>query len=236
MSDLSQEKTQCLQCNKEIDKYQSHFNKEVNKRYWRKDKINKYCSEECAALSKRRRVKRNCVNCNKEFEVMFCSGKKYCNNYCAGKVLNNCKRVQSWESSKKWQINNSNEPHEVECVICDTKFISNKCNRKYCSEICSNRAKWQQAKQRHKSQRKERGLDRKQACINLKGGKCEKCGYNKTVAALTFHHRDPKQKSFELSQSILKQKRWSDIKIELEKCDLVCFNCHMEIHHSTESS
>ena len=60
-----------------------------------------------------------------------------------------------------------------------------------------------------------------------KGGKCEKCGYNKCIDALEFHHKDPKEKDFNISR-----KSWSfeRLKKEVEKCILVCSNCHKEIH------
>jgi|GEM_PF-878845 len=63
--------------------------------------------------------------------------------------------------------------------------------------------------------------------IEYKGGKCEKCGYDKCVRALEFHHLDPSKKDFTISG-----KSWSyeRLKIEVEKCILVCSNCHNEIH------
>ena len=45
---------------------------------------------------------------------------------------------------------------------------------------------------------KERALSRKLELIKLKGGKCERCGYDKNIAALEFHHLDPSTKSFQL--------------------------------------
>jgi predicted Zn-ribbon and HTH transcriptional regulator len=45
---------------------------------------------------------------------------------------------------------------------------------------------------------KERALSRKLEIIRLKGGKCERCGYDKNIAALEFHHLDPSIKSFQL--------------------------------------
>lgn len=70
----------------------------------------------------------------------------------------------------------------------------------------------------------------KQLAIDYKGGKCEKCGYNKCNSALEFHHINPKEKDF----SISKLKRYSfsnKIKKELDKCMLLCANCHREIHN-----
>ncbi len=61
------------------------------------------------------------------------------------------------------------------------------------------------------------------------GGKCSICGYKKCVRALTFHHLDPKKKDFGLSANGI-TRSWKKTKKELDKCVLLCMNCHMEIH------
>ena len=69
----------------------------------------------------------------------------------------------------------------------------------------------------------------KQMAIDYKGGKCVCCGYKKSNAALEFHHLDQEDKDF----SIAKKGHctsWEKIKKELNKCILVCSNCHKEIH------
>lgn len=75
----------------------------------------------------------------------------------------------------------------------------------------------------------ERYETKVQQLLLLKGGSCVKCGYNKCIAALEFHHRDPTQKEFQIS------KRWSmtdeAVKKEIDKCDLLCANCHREVHY-----
>ena len=67
--------------------------------------------------------------------------------------------------------------------------------------------------------------------LEYKGGKCEKCGYNRCVSSMDFHHLDPNEKDFGLSGSI---KSWEITKKELDKCILVCKNCHGEIHNKIE--
>jgi len=69
----------------------------------------------------------------------------------------------------------------------------------------------------------------KQKCVDYKGGKCNHCGYSKSIAALEFHHEDPTQKDFTIASSRLTA--FSDkIKQELDKCLLLCANCHREEH------
>ena len=67
----------------------------------------------------------------------------------------------------------------------------------------------------------------KKFAIEHLGGKCVKCGYYKCIRALEFHHLDPKQKDFAVSRA---NKSWERVKKEIEKCILVCANCHREIH------
>ena len=69
----------------------------------------------------------------------------------------------------------------------------------------------------------------KEMAIELKGGKCQICGYNRYNGALDFHHLDENNKEFDLSTRGL-TRSWERIKKEVEKCILVCANCHREIH------
>lgn len=79
----------------------------------------------------------------------------------------------------------------------------------------------------------ERRRKLKDMAIKYKGGKCEKCGYNKCNGALDFHHLNPLEKDFSIS-STGTTKSFERIKKELDKCILVCANCHREIHYLPE--
>jgi DNA-binding CsgD family transcriptional regulator len=68
----------------------------------------------------------------------------------------------------------------------------------------------------------------KQKAVEYKGGKCEKCGYNKSFWSLEFHHIEPGEKDFTIGNYTVLS--WEKIKKELDKCILVCANCHGEIH------
>lgn len=74
----------------------------------------------------------------------------------------------------------------------------------------------------------ERTRKNKLEAIEYKGGKCQVCGYKKCPAALAFHHRNPDEKDFNWKS--LRNMAISKLKRELDKCDLVCHNCHSEIH------
>lgn len=75
----------------------------------------------------------------------------------------------------------------------------------------------------------------KAKCVEYKGGKCEICGYDKCQSALEFHHRDPNEKEFQLS----KAKSWSfeeRVTKELDKCQILCSNCHKELHNELDKN
>ncbi len=78
--------------------------------------------------------------------------------------------------------------------------------------------------------RKAARRELKREAIDYKGGACEACGYHACERALQFHHRDPSEKEFSLSgvSSFLKAKP------ELDKCALLCSNCHAEEHDRWE--
>jgi len=71
----------------------------------------------------------------------------------------------------------------------------------------------------------------KAAAVKYLGGKCSKCNWSGDQAALQFHHKDPNQKDFTIGN--VANKSWDSIKKEMEKCILLCANCHM-IEHSTK--
>ncbi len=68
----------------------------------------------------------------------------------------------------------------------------------------------------------------KEKFVKYKGGKCAICGYNRCIKALDFHHLDPSKKESSLSQG--RSRKFETSLKELDKCILVCSNCHREIH------
>jgi len=77
---------------------------------------------------------------------------------------------------------------------------------------------------------KRRKMIRKMA-VEYKGSKCEICGYDKCGSALEFHHKTPNVKDFGISAKGY-TRSWQRVKHELDKCVLVCANCHRELHES----
>ena len=77
---------------------------------------------------------------------------------------------------------------------------------------------------------KQRSHGRKQKLIDMFGGKCSRCNYDRCRSALTFHHLDPSTKLFCLGVRELCKKSWDKIINEANKCILLCQNCHCEEH------
>jgi len=83
----------------------------------------------------------------------------------------------------------------------------------------------------HTKRRKRRREELKSSLIEYKGSCCSICGYDRCINALSFHHMDPKEKDFTIGEYT--RKGYPDItKLyeEIDKCILVCMNCHAEIH------
>lgn len=69
----------------------------------------------------------------------------------------------------------------------------------------------------------------KKKAVELKGGKCEVCDYNKCLAALTFHHINPAEKNFGISDKGHEYGIDAVIK-EIKLTILLCNRCHVEYH------
>ena len=69
-------------------------------------------------------------------------------------------------------------------------------------------------------------IESREAAIAYKGGKCENCGYDKYRGALEFHHKDPTQKD----PKGLRKTNLKALFAEVDKCMLLCANCHREEH------
>ena len=70
--------------------------------------------------------------------------------------------------------------------------------------------------------------------IDLSGGKCLLCGYQRCPEALEFHHRDEGGKDFSISDKGY-SRSWARVRAEIAKCVLLCANCHREVHVGLQS-
>ena len=76
---------------------------------------------------------------------------------------------------------------------------------------------------------KQRRRKVRQMAIEHLGGRCNRCGYDRCVDALEFHHLDSSMKDFGISNRGY-TRSWKKIREEIEKCELLCANCHREVH------
>jgi len=80
-------------------------------------------------------------------------------------------------------------------------------------------------KQPHKTRNQGQG---KRYIVQLSGGCCQRCGYNEFPSGLSFHHINPKEKDRTVAlSSATKLER---IMPEIDKCILLCLNCHLSFH------
>lgn len=61
--------------------------------------------------------------------------------------------------------------------------------------------------------------------LYLKDHPCTICGED-DVRTLEFDHLEPALKSFGIAKAITDGRKWADILIEIEKCRVLCANCH----------
>lgn len=72
---------------------------------------------------------------------------------------------------------------------------------------------------------------RKQELIQMLGGACAICGYDKNPAALEFDHKEPSQKRFSIGAGLSQRNKipWLEVVEEAQKCRLLCANCHRDV-------
>ena len=144
----------------------------------------------------KRKSNTKCAICDRKIyrrpvELERNGGKVYCSQVCYGI---SCRK-------------------EKPCVICN-KLILSSLHRITCSRVCSNiyRNGIKYKLGRPKDKFKEiRSI--KIRLISARGGKCERCGYDKPEI-LQIHHKD-------------RNRRNSD----LNNLEIICPNCHFEDHY-----
>ena len=116
------------------------------------------------------------------------------------------------------------------CEICGSQFeiMDKGWTRKYCYNCAPH--KDDNCSHAQAVTIKRRAI--KNMLIAYKGGKCERCGYNKTSRALEFHYLNPEEKDFEISKVLTRNIQ--SLKDEVDKCILLCSNCHAEIHEELD--
>jgi len=180
----------------------------------RKDR--RFCSQECVSVyrsingwSKESLMKGKCEGCNKTISI----------------TRKRCK--ECFAIYKEENIGEKDLTSNPVCKCGKTKTPENTYNPK--PGIWGKKCRDCRRKINNKSSSRI-----KQECVDYKGGKCQICGYSKCLAALDFHHINAEEKDFTLAR--IKSRLINDkIRLELDKCALVCSNCHREEHARLKS-
>lgn len=158
---------------------------------------------------------KSCENCGKKFDVW---------NRIDGKLHNLNSRRYCLECSPFGKHNTqpiSKEPKVSKvCTMCGRDkplgeyYKKGRWLHSACRE-CTNKESTEQQRRR------------KAEAVAYKGGRCLRCGYAGSVAVFDFHHVEPDKKLFEIAR--MKKRSFGFIKAELDKCVLLCANCHREL-------
>lgn len=119
------------------------------------------------------------------------------------------------------------------CVVCNKELQG--LQQKFCSQNCKTKdfnLKTKGTKQNSQFRQHIKGTVRKLYFVNMLGGCCSMCGYDKNLAALDFHHIDSNTKSIKLDKRSLSNNNIELLTKEAEKCILLCANCHRELHNN----
>lgn len=76
---------------------------------------------------------------------------------------------------------------------------------------------------------------RRQWLNSFKNKPCQRCGISYPPCVMDFHHRNPKEKKFSISQTSFRKGRIHLLE-EMAKCDLLCSNCHRIIEYLPRDS
>ena len=147
---------------------------------------------------------RICIRCKSKFEPLCFRRTKYC--YAC---------LPSGENAGKLHKESKNGK-ALKCGECGRLYVYREHSYNRSTKVCG---KCKLALQR---------TEFKTKIVELAGGKCWGCGYDRCMKAMVFHHMKPGSKDFALSKRHYYS--WKRIKLEIEKCALLCANCHAEVH------
>lgn len=137
-------------------------------------------------------------------------------------TIENIKKMHNIVTKKEMiPFSNTTPPHNVHygfpLMKCKHPNCQESCNYNFCSKECED----------HFKILKKRRNDRAPALEYL-GGKCKRCGFNEDTDIIQFHHLDPCDKKYNISDYLYKG--FEFVRAELNKCVLLCLNCHKIVH------
>lgn len=164
------------------------------------------------------------MNICKQCESLITSkyGIKFCSRPCSVKYNNRVYPKRSVQGS---------------CAVCKSSIRS---KLKYCAS-CKAAGARKRKYLTEESRREARRISQnkavrhqhqksKEKSIVYMGNACRVCGYAGCRGSLVFHHVDPSTKEFTVGSG---NRGWDRTKKELNKCVLLCANCHGEVHYGS---
>lgn len=151
-------------------------------------------------------------------------------------------------NSTNWQLvsptskRGMNYPQQVgkpygKCRDCRRKYtkeyLQDEDNKKHHRELQASYSEDEDVQLLRATNQVLRKRDRKRQVVEEMGGKCSKCGYDKCLGALDFHHPNGDKL---MDPSRAKDMRLSLFREEASKCILLCANCHRELHYEEKTA
>ena len=192
--------------------------KSISKKYNKKKKSNQITRYKINKKSRfRKKTLRNLVNnIKKTKKCNMCNESRF---YCLEfhhldnkDKKNTVSRLISRQYGKKTVLKEINK-----CIV-----LCNNCH----AEEHHKEIKYASKRYERKADQIRKWLDRYKSQL-----RCEKCGYNKNIRAIVFHHINPKNKTFSMCNAQKYTTNKKKIIEEINKCSVLCKNCHAETHY-----
>lgn len=203
-----------------------------------------------------------CNECNTKF-ISSISHKTYCSEECFKKARHSyvlergkeryiknrtCKHCGEIVNSAKKNLYKGGCCKNKECIEQEKKYRQRLAAKKYYNKNnkkrirdktkdCEASQKYRKThKQRIGVKDKYRRKKKREWVSELKRQtKCLKCQNNKFYC-LDFHHINPEEKDFSISHAISRKYGYDRILKEINKCVVLCKNCHSEVHYLMETN
>jgi len=166
---------------------------------------------------------KTCITCGKEFPTTaIVDGEKkslYMRSNCLDCVPfgQRPKKLQSkYKVGDSWACSECDEVKPTDAYYTRTEDTGKLVRNSMCKEC-------------HKERSRRVREETKRKAVERLGGACTKCGYDKCIAALDLHHEDPTVKEFSLGA--VGNRAFEHNIEEIDKCILLCANCHREHHY-----
>lgn len=154
-----------------------------------------------------------CLKCATHFDKKSSEIKKSPNHFCS----------RSCHVSYQNHLNPKRSP-QGKCRQCSRPIST---TRMFCRSGCREAYKLEHPSNTPYENVRSWRRRTKARAVEYLGGKCVNCGYNRCLRSLSFHHLEPSKKDFRISSRCIS---WESMVKELDKCVLLCSNCHMEVH------